>query len=201
MSVTGVSSSSFYSGINSSNVQSKFQQIRQEFKQLGQDLQSGNLTQAQSDFATLQQNLPNQQQTSTGTTTSTPQSTNPLTQAVAQLGQDLQAGNLTAAQSDYATIQQDVQQQQGSGQVQHHHHHHHGGGQGADSNQQNNVASLFNQLGQELQSGNVTQAQQTYASLQQDFQQFSAGNGFGASSSGSSSSGSPSSTGGFSVTV
>jgi hypothetical protein len=180
MSVTGVASSSFYSGLTSAGVQSKFQQIQREFKQLGQDLQSGNLTQAQSDFATLQQNLPNQGR-STANTTSTTQGTNTFAQTVAQLGQDLQSGNLTAAQSDFATLQQDVQPQQGTNQAPRHHHHHHA--QSSDSSQQsgqNGIASLFSQLGQELQTGNVTQAQQTYSTLQQDFQQFAANNGFGA---------------------
>jgi hypothetical protein len=32
---------------------------------------------------------------------------------------------------------------------------------------------LFDQLGQALQSGNLTSAQQAYTTLQQDFQQFS----------------------------
>ncbi len=36
----------------------RFEQITKEFQQLGQDLQSGNLTQAQADFATLSSNLP-----------------------------------------------------------------------------------------------------------------------------------------------
>jgi len=34
-----------------------FSKYESEFQQLGQDLQSGNLTQAQSDFTTLSQNL------------------------------------------------------------------------------------------------------------------------------------------------
>jgi hypothetical protein len=54
MSVAGISS------INSTqlaNFQSNFQRVQSEFKQLGQDLQSGNLTQAQADFVTLSQSL------------------------------------------------------------------------------------------------------------------------------------------------
>ena len=94
------------SGITSS-MSSQMQQIQQEFQQLGQDLQSGNLTAAQSDFTTLQNDLP---QTSS-TSSSTSQSNNPIAQAFSQLSQDLQSGNLTAAQQDYSTIQQDFQNQ------------------------------------------------------------------------------------------
>jgi outer membrane protein assembly factor BamD (BamD/ComL family) len=77
------------------NTPSTFQQIKAEFQQLGQDLQSGNLTQAQQDYTTLSQNLPGASQSST----------NPLLQAFAQLGKDLQSGNLQAAQQDYTTVQ------------------------------------------------------------------------------------------------
>ena len=168
MSVTGVSGSSFYLPSSTPTGQIRSQQIQQQFKQLGQDLQSGNLKQAQSDFTALQQNLPSQAQN----TLNTAQSSNPLTQEIAKLGTDLQSGNLTGAQGDFATLQQDVQQQQGAGQVPHHHHHHGGGGsQTSQPDSQSSVASLFSELGQALQSGNLSTAQQTYASLQQDFQQ------------------------------
>jgi outer membrane protein assembly factor BamD (BamD/ComL family) len=155
MSVSGISSNLF--GFNNPTVQSKAQQIQQEFHQLGEDLQSGNLAAAQSDFATLQQLVPQDSSTSTA------QSSNPLAQAFQQLGQDLQAGNLSAAQQDYSNIQQDIQSQ--AGQVQgHRHHHHHGGG--ADG--QSSISQLFEQLGQELQSGNLSAAQQSYNTLAQD---------------------------------
>ena len=51
MSVSGISSSSLF---NTSGVQSLFQQFQQTFQQLGKDLHQGNLSAAQSDFATLQ---------------------------------------------------------------------------------------------------------------------------------------------------
>src|SRR3974377_1110102 len=54
MSVAGITS------INSAqlaNVQRNYQKVQSEFKQLGQDLQAGNLTQAQADFVTLSQSL------------------------------------------------------------------------------------------------------------------------------------------------
>lgn len=51
MSTTGITSSMF----------SELQQFQQEFQRLGQDLQSGNVSAAQSDFATLEKRpAPNQ---------------------------------------------------------------------------------------------------------------------------------------------
>src|SRR5208282_790207 len=57
MSVSGVSASSFFDH-SSAGIQQQKQSLHQEFVQLGQDLQSGNLTAAQSDFAKLEQNNP-----------------------------------------------------------------------------------------------------------------------------------------------
>ena len=160
MSVSGILSSSFLN-YNTQNVQSQMQQFRQEFQQLGQDLQSGNLSAAQADFATLQQLAP---QSSASATTS---SSNPIAQAFNQLSQDLQSGNLTAAQQDYTTIQQDFQ----SHAAVHGHHHHGGGGGGSE------ISQLLSELGQALQSGNLTNAQQAYSTLMQDFQQFGQSSG------------------------
>ena len=76
MSIIGILSSNLFAAGAAQNTQSsqnnpsKFQQIKTEFQQLGHDLLSGNLTQAQSDFATLAQNLP-------GASQSTAASTNP----------------------------------------------------------------------------------------------------------------------------
>jgi outer membrane protein assembly factor BamD (BamD/ComL family) len=157
MSVSGISSSSLFN-YGTENVQNKIKQIQQEFQQLGQDLQSGNLSAAQSDFATLEQLMPQNNSTSSA------QSNNPIAQAFNQLSQDLQAGNLSAAQQDYSTIQQDLQNQ---GAQMHAHHHHRGGGGGSSQ-----ISQLFAQLGQALQSGNLSTAQQLFSSLQQQFQQF-----------------------------
>jgi outer membrane protein assembly factor BamD (BamD/ComL family) len=137
------------------------QQFRQEFQQLGQDLQSGNLSAAQTDFAALQQVEPQ------SISTSSAQSNNPIAQAFNQLSQDLKSGNLSAAQQDYATIQQDFQNQ--AGRV-HHGHHRHGGHGGSE------LTQLLEQLGQELQSGSLSAAQQAYSTLMQDFPQFGQSN-------------------------
>lgn len=61
-------------------------------------------------------------------------------------------GNISAAQKDYANIQQDFQQQQqGTSQV--HHHHRHGGGQ-----QSNEISQALNSLFAALQSNNLSSA-------------------------------------------
>jgi len=75
------------------------------------------------------------------------------------VAKDLQTGNITSAQQDYSTLQQDPQ----SHAAQAHHHHHGGGG----------VGRLLSQLGQDLQSGNLTSAQQAHSTLAQDVQQYS----------------------------
>jgi protein subunit release factor A len=166
MSVAGISGSNFFQPYFTPSAQKTLQQIQSQFQQLGQDLQAGNLAQAQADFATLTQELPSAQQQSSAAT-----NTNSIAQEFQTLGQDLQAGNLTAAQQDFATIQQDAQLASASGQTQTHHHGHH---HGASSTQQesNTLAQAFGALGQALQSGNLSSAQQAYASLQQDLQQF-----------------------------
>jgi len=178
MSITGVLSSNLF---NPQSAQSTAQKLKQEFQQLGQDLQSGNLSAAQSDFAALQQNAPQ-----AGAASSSAQSGNPVTQAFQQLAQDLKAGNLTAAQQDYSTIQQDFKTQAAQGQTQHPRHLRGTGSSGNSEGQPNSVTQLFSQLGQALQAGNLTLAQTAYTSLQADFQQFAQSNGLqsGASSSG-----------------
>jgi outer membrane protein assembly factor BamD (BamD/ComL family) len=188
MSVTGISSSSFYGG---QSIQDQMQQFQQEFNQLGQDLQSGDLTAAQSDFATVQ--------------SSSSQNSSPIAQAFSQLSQDLQSGNLTAAQQDYTTIQSDFQSR--SSQIQssqsqstpsqfiqeHHHHHHSDGNDSSSSNEASAISQLFSELGSALQSANLSNAQQAYSTLQQDLQQYTQGRSSSASTS------SQSGTGSFSV--
>lgn len=160
MSLSGISSSSLFSyenqNIQNQN-QNKMQQFQQEFRQLGEDLQAGNLSAAQTDFATLQHMAPQGNSSSSGN--------NPIQQAFNQLSQDLASGNLSAAQQDYSNIQQDFQSQV---QQSHGHRHHHGGGGGEMSQ----ISQSFEQLGQALQSGNLSSAQQIYSTMTQEIQQF-----------------------------
>jgi hypothetical protein len=130
----------------------------------------------------LQQLAPQNQ---TGAASSA-QNSNPIAQDFSQLSQDLQTGNLSAAQQAYTSIQQAFQSQQtGQTQQPYHHHHHHGGGNGSgasgadaagsSTSQGSTISQLFSQLGSDLQTGNLATAQQTYATLQQDFQQYADG--------------------------
>ncbi len=179
MSVGAILGSVLQGALAGTNSPSKFKQFQQEFQQLGKDLQSGNLVQAQSDLVTLQQNSPF---LSSGAAASTNAATgastsagNPIAQAFNQLAKDLQSGNVTAAQQDFSTIQRDLQNGQGQTLTQGagHHHHHAFSSQSSTSP----LAQIFSQLGQALQNGNLSSAQQAYSTLQQDFQQFaSAGN-------------------------
>jgi len=153
MSVFGVSSSSPLSP-SLQTWQAKAQKIQSEFQQLGQDLQAGNLTQAQSDFSTLSSNF------------STPLQTNgAMAQAFSAMGSALQSGDLSAAQQAYSSLQQDVQQA-GMG----HHHHHHAGGtsENTSSSTGGTLSQLFGSLGSALLSGNLSAAQTAYSTLSQD---------------------------------
>jgi urate oxidase len=135
MSVSGIMSTGFY---QPSSIQNSFQQRRAEFQQLGQDLQSGNVTAAQQDYAELTASTSGASSssttaaTATSSSSSTASSASSLAQEFTALGQALQTGNLSAAQQAYSAMQQDAQsisQTQGH----HHHHHHHSG---ASSNSQ-----------------------------------------------------------------
>lgn len=164
MSLAGILSSNLFQ-LNSQGVQDRAQQFRQDFQKLGQDLQTGNLTGAQADFAALQKDGP---QSSSST-----QNSNPIAQTFQQLSTDLQSGNLTAAQQDYSNLQQDFQNQAASHMQRSHHHHHSGGGSDASSQ----MSQILTQLGQDLQSGDLASAQQAYTTLQQDLQQYALANG------------------------
>jgi len=76
----------------------------------------------------------------------------PLQKELQQLGQDLTAGNLSASQSDFATLQQVLSQSTTS----------------TASTVSGPIAQAFNQLATDLKSGNLTGAQQDYSTLQQD---------------------------------
>jgi len=93
-----------------------------------------------------------------------------LRQEFQQLGQDLQSASLSSAQQDYTKIQQDF----GSHAAHKHGHGHHLGGAYRGTSE---MSQLFQQLGQALQSGNVSTAQTAYSAMQQEFEQLSAGNG------------------------
>src|ERR1700675_24726 len=100
MSISGILSSGFLQrqlGTHSTLYQ-------QNIEQLSKDLQSGNLSAAQSEFATLQKafsaSLTSAASASTASTS--------VAQAFNQLATDLKSGNLPAAQKDFSILQQDL---------------------------------------------------------------------------------------------
>jgi hypothetical protein len=104
----------------------------------------------------------------------------PIGQDFNSLSQALQSGNLAQAQQAFTTTQTDLQNV-GQG----HHHHHHGGGGSSSSSQDSAISQDFTQLGQALQSGDLSSAQSLFSSLQNDLQQYR--NNSGSLTSGSTS--------------
>ena len=144
---------------NLQDYQSRRESLRSEFQQLGSDLQTGNLTQAQNDFAKF----------STDLDAIKGYSATAASQALTALNQALQSGNVSTAQQDYSAIVQSAPQ----GQMQVHHHHHHGNGTQSpnSSDAVGQLGQAFNRLGQDLQAGNPADAQQTYSVILQQLQQ------------------------------
>jgi len=121
--------------------QNTVQQRRQDFSQLAQALQSGDLAGAQTAYANLQSL---QQNSQTGSNPTSGASGNPLQNDFAALGQALASGNLSQAQSDFAQLQSDfksaLQNAAGSlgiGAAHRGHHHHHPVASSQDSNSTN----------------------------------------------------------------
>ncbi len=98
MSVSSVSNTLAQYPPTSQNLPSK--QFQQQFQQLGQDLQSGNLSGAQAIFNHLPKPGHGQSSSQGGT---------PIEQEFSSLGQALQSGNLSAAQQDYTQIQHRIE--------------------------------------------------------------------------------------------
>jgi hypothetical protein len=147
MSIAGIGSSALS---QLSNIQRAYQQVRGEFKRLGQDFQAGNLSQAQSDFVTLSQSVASQFG-----------SNSPITKTLNKVGQALQSGNLSAAQQAFAALPIAMVGPCAEPQGSH------------TGSMHTNVQHALNQLGQALNSGNLSAAQQAFSAMQQIWQQVS----------------------------
>jgi hypothetical protein len=108
--------------------QSGSNQRAQDFQSLRSALQSGDLPGAQQAFANLQKNMQSSSQTASPAN-STPSQTTPSS----TVGKDfqalqsaLQSGDLSGAQTAFATLKQDLQSLRATKGA-HRHHHHHGG--------------------------------------------------------------------------
>ncbi|HTS36022.1 MAG TPA: hypothetical protein VMH04_10145 [Candidatus Solibacter sp.] len=147
-------------------------QFQQQLPLLTTNLQSGNSNAAQPDLVELH-SIALQPPLA-----SPIQGIKTLKQEFNQLGQDLQSGNISAAQQDYTKLQQDLQTQSPQSPASHGHHHHESSfasnqfGSSQSDSQSHPVSDLFDQLGRQIQSGSLTQAQQTFAMLQQNLESF-----------------------------
>lgn len=170
MSISSIASnhtipSSFSVGPPNASQTATLSQLRQQFQQLSKDLQSGNLSAAQTDFATLQQ----ASSASTGTSTKSAPGNDPVTRALNQLETDVQSGNLAGTRPNPAPGAPIAQQGPQAAGVHGHHHHH---GPTADPTDPADPAypvsgQSLDQLGQAVQSNNLSAAQQAYNSVLQ----------------------------------
>jgi hypothetical protein len=129
------------------NLQRSYQQVRGEFQSLGQDLQSGSLAQAQSDFVTLSATVSSQYGANSA-----------ISKTLSAVGQGLQSGNLSTAQQAFSALPPGLTGQHGAGHADH-------------NGTMQPFSQSLNQLGQALQSGDLAGAQQAFAALQQNWQQ------------------------------
>ena len=119
-----------------------YQGIKSQFAQLGQDLQAGKLSQAQQDYATLSQKLaPPQLDTAT------------ISLLAQQLSAAANGGSSTANAGTNTAAASTPAQSSGSAST--------------ASNASGNGSQALSQVGQALQGGNLSQAQQAYQTLQQ----------------------------------
>ncbi|HEX5392168.1 MAG TPA: hypothetical protein VFW68_02750 [Rhodocyclaceae bacterium] len=202
MTVSNIATSNA-SSVGQSNWKSTIQQGREDFQQLLQAMQAGDVSAAQQSYAALQQLTTPASSTSTDSSgtgvnaaTATSQSTamggNAVLSDWNQLGQALQSGNTSSAQSAFSQLQKDLQAAAGQG----HHHHHQaisqaqsvysamGDGDGDDKVRATSGAtgtlgttgasgkgalqSDLSAAQQALQSGDTQAAQNLLAKLQQD---------------------------------
>lgn len=140
----------------SSNRGAHLQQIRKDLSALQSDLQSGNITQAQTDFATLLDDSPKLKASLSSTSATTGSSS--AASSASALSTALQSGDVSGATTALTSLQQSL------GSAHHHHHHHHsGGGSGSGA-----VQTDMQTLSSALQSGNLAAAQQALTQLEQD---------------------------------
>jgi hypothetical protein len=195
--IMSVSSVNLDPSIASSSWRSTVQQATQDFNQLFQSLQSGNVDSAQQAYSSIQQIQAALQQNASGQTSASTASTasNPVASDWSALGQALQSGSLSSAQSALNQLQQDAQSawqthlQQEVQNAQSVYSLLQGGGaastgataQAGSAPGTSSVQSDLNSLSQALQSGNTSSAQQALAQLEQDLQSSgqASGQGYG----------------------
>ena len=125
-------------------------QIAQEFQQLVQSpvIQSAATASSGASTSAAPQN-----------TFLTPSGSSPIAQLLSQFAQGTQTNGAPTGQQDYAAPQSTQSQTSRA-----HLHHHHGGGSSGNSGS-SELSQLLEQLGQDLQAGNLAEAQQAYGAL------------------------------------
>lgn len=96
-------------------IQSKYNQPAQDFQNLASDIQSGDLTSAQTALAAFQKDIQNNPQSPLATALSDP--TSQVSKDFQALQTALQSNDTSAAQTAFAAVKQDLK-------TLHHHHHH-----------------------------------------------------------------------------
>lgn len=143
---------------------------QKEFNELADALKSGDLSSAQQAFSAWQQLFATSSGNSQSQTQTAQQDTakNSVTADISSLGQALQSGDLTAAQTDFTQLQTDIQT---LGKGQHHHHHHKASASTQDtataatSNSSTDLDQLLAAIG--VQKGSSTDTSGSIAGLQQ----------------------------------
>ncbi len=148
---------------NVSNIQTAFQPIKTNLRQLAANLRAGDLTQAQSDYATLSNDIAASQL----------QGNETLAQDLSVVGAALEAGNLADAQAAFKTLAHDMRQ---LARVRHHHHEpRNGGALPVDIGERpasGPIADAFKTLKAALKSGNIDEAKEAYTTVRQFLQEF-----------------------------
>ena len=141
MSISGVGSAS---GFNQSALSGLYSQSKQDFKTLVSDVKSGDLAGAQKALAAWQQDRQSISSAKDATSTTATQpasntSANPVQADFAALIQAIKSGDITGAQNDLTTLQNDMKAQGASGAG--HHHHHVRSGEDSDGDGKSSVSS------------------------------------------------------------
>lgn len=153
MSIPGVSSSI----ANFQNtIPTLFQQLRKDFIDLEQTLNSGDLSGAQKAYAAVQQDMQNLGHQ--------PEGSGQLSTDLTALGNAFQSGDLSGARKAYATLKQDMQKAPTAVGTPHRHHQNTGSAQNATETLGDDLTAL----GNALPSGDRSGAQKAYGAVMQD---------------------------------
>jgi len=168
VSIAGIAASSFSQARLRRARRPSSNRLSRNFKQLGQESASRESRAGAGGFGGTAEDFPGAQGAIPG---AAQKDSVAAGRGFQQLSNDLHTGNLAAAQADFANLRQDLPQGHGPAIRPHRHPRH---GEDATANP-NGIAQVLSQLGQAFQSSTSRAAQQSYATLVQQFQQAAAG--------------------------